>query len=90
MGASAAVALNPLDIAKDLGIEIIAMYGVCWLVGSTSDAILYCWDPLPSVRYARIWEGLAQCLLTRFGGVWTASDARAFANRLRLGLLNLH
>lgn len=73
---------GPYEFAEGLGIEIATAVGLPFRVGSAGDRVIYCWDPLQSVREDRIWEGLAQCVLTRIGVRWSEGLAKGLAKTL--------
>lgn len=74
---------GPLEFAEALGIEVTAAVGLPFRVGSDGDRIIYCWDPAHQVRDARLWEGIAQCILTRSGIPWSEGWALRLARQLR-------
>lgn len=75
---------DPFLFAAALGIHIRASKDVPFRVGSGTDFVLYRPDPATPVCVERIWEGIAQCLLTRINVPWTEDSARRFAYDLRL------
>ncbi len=84
MGLAELVYADANDVARDLGIEVIELRNAPWLVSSVGDTILFLRSSSASIGQARIWEGVAQCLLTRLGVEWTATQARALGASLSL------
>jgi hypothetical protein len=74
---------GPYELAQDLGIEIAAAVDLPFRVGSDDQRVIYCWDPARAVREDRIWEGIAQCVLTRIGVRWSERLAKGLAKTLR-------
>ncbi len=81
---------NPLRVASELGIAVSGSLGAPFRVGSNGDEVTYAWHPDRRVRDARIWEGIAQVVLTRAGVRWSENSALCFAARLKMGGLTLH
>jgi hypothetical protein len=81
---------NPRALARELGITVRGQRHLSFRVGTHADGIVYGWHPDPRIRDARIWEGIAQCILTRAGVAWSEDYALSLAARMKLGLLQLH
>lgn len=77
MGLAELVHVDAKDVARDLEIEVIELRNLPWLVSSVGDTVLFRGDVSGAVEQARIWEGIAQCLLSRLGVEWTATQAGA-------------
>ena len=75
---------DPIVVARELGITVAECDAVTWRVGSTVDAVFYARSADDRVRRARIWEGIAQCLLTRAGAPWSEDDAVMLAAELKI------
>lgn len=74
---------GPYDVAGELGIEVAAAVDLPFRVGSDDRRVVYRWDPMRAVREDRIWEGIAQCVLTRIGVPWSESLALGLAKVIR-------
>lgn len=83
MGLAERVHADARDIARELGIDIVEVSGAPWLVGSSGDTVVCRAGATEPVRQARIWEGIAQCLLGRLGVPWTEGQARDLGHWLR-------
>jgi hypothetical protein len=84
MGLPERIDADAREVASELQLEIVEVRGVPWCVGSVGDTILCRWSAVESVRQARIWEGISQCLLGRLGLEWTADQARNLGHWLRV------
>lgn len=77
MGLAELVHVDANDVARELRIEVISLRNLPWLVSSVGDTIMFRGDQSAAVEQTRIWGGIAQCLLTRLGIEWTASQAQS-------------
>lgn len=80
---------DPRVLAQELGIDVCCSDGLPFLVGSDATGIIYRWDACPMVRDERVWEGIAQCVLTRAGIPWSERRAKRLAlklSRIRLDM----
>jgi hypothetical protein len=84
------VATSAEALAKELGITLGQCADAPFRFAVASDSVICAWDPDPSVREARAWQGLAGCLLERAGVPWTETAALSLAERLKLGDRKIH
>lgn len=68
-----------------MGIRVTACV-IPWDVASDGSTVIIRPDPDVHVVWARVWEGIAQCLLTRSGRNWNADEALGLAERIRVSM----
>jgi hypothetical protein len=81
---------NPRETADQLGIVLQSAHEAPFRVGCRGDVVVYAWHPDQRVRDARMWEGIAQVILTRAGVSWSERAALCLAARLKIGAPALH
>jgi hypothetical protein len=84
------VGFNPRDVAKELGIVVRGCRWASFRVGSNGDFVAYAWHPDRRVREARMWEGIAQVVLTRAGVPWSEATALCLAASLKVWTPAIH
>lgn len=67
--------MSPFEFAMLVRVQIVPGQWP-WAVASDGDRVFVTHDDDPQVVESRLWEGVAQCLLTRKGVAWSESDAR--------------
>jgi hypothetical protein len=87
---AASPALDPVAVAGELGITVAKTDSSTWRVGSTLTTVIYATHADQRVCDARIWEGIAQCLLTRQGVPWCEDDAIVLAAELKVSAEKKH
>jgi hypothetical protein len=73
---------GPYELAEHLGIELVTAPDLPFRVGINARRVIYCWDPMRAIREARIYEGIAQFVLTRLGVNWSEGAALRLAEEL--------
>jgi hypothetical protein len=77
--------LHPRRFAARLGIRIALRCDPPFRIAVTRDRVFCAWHSDRRVRRARMWEGLAACLLERAGLAWSEDAALALGARLSIG-----
>lgn len=91
MGASSAgEVLDPLSFARSEGIHVHECLSLPWEVASDGVTVLVLRHHDRRVQTARVWEGIAQCLLMRSAGGWSVDEVLQLAARLKLGMRIVH
>jgi hypothetical protein len=81
--------MGPYEFAKLVRVQIVAgRYP--WSVASDGDRAFVTRDTDPDVTHERVWEGVAQCLLTRRGVEWSDNEAQRLAAMMRANEATLH
>jgi hypothetical protein len=77
--------LHPRLFAARLGIRIILRKDPPFRIAVASDRVFCAWHPNRCVRRARMWEGVAACLLEKAGLGWSEDTAIVLGARLSIG-----
>lgn len=77
---------NPYVLAAALGLRVLFGDDLPWDVAADADTVLARSDSDERVRRARVWLGIACCILTRSGSDWSEADAESLAEKIRLNM----
>lgn len=81
--------MGPFEFATLIRVQIVKGRWP-WAVASDGDRVFLTDHDDPRVVEARLWEGVAQCLLTRRGVPWSAEQAQEFGAFMRCNSPTLH
>lgn len=81
--------MGPYEFARLVRVQILeGRYP--WAVASDGDRVFVTQDTDPGITKERVWQGVAQCLLTRMGVDWSAEEANRLASVMVANTAALH
>ncbi len=81
----AGLTLHPRRFAARLGIRISLRKDPPFRIAVVANRVFCAWHPDRRVRRARMWTGVAACLLENTGRGWSEDSALALGARLSIG-----